>query len=166
MQNFAKLRLGALTSGMGIHCDGVADQQLHRTQLADTDSEVCCLCLFFASDGFNVARLLVVDDSAEFLRELVCHLSSQFAVVGELLNGTSVVTQAKELEPNVIVLDIGLPDINGFAVTKQLKKAGCAAKVLFLSNHEDPAMARAERKIKHPAVVAICESARRQLLVP
>jgi DNA-binding NarL/FixJ family response regulator len=88
-------------------------------------------------------RLLVVDDNTEFLEILVSTLRSDFVVVGALSNGESVLAQVGDLNPEIIILDISLPDINGFEVTKRLKKGGCGAKVLFLSTDEQPHMVQA-----------------------
>jgi two-component system OmpR family response regulator len=81
-------------------------------------------------------RLLVVDDNTAILETLVETLRSHFAVVGALSNGISVLAQAGDLNPDIIVLDILLPDISGYAVSQRLKKAGCPAKIIFLSSYE------------------------------
>jgi two-component system chemotaxis response regulator CheB len=64
-------------------------------------------------------RLLVVDDNTEFLAALVDALSSDFVVVGALSNGEAVLAQADRLNPDIIILDISLPDINGFAALEK-----------------------------------------------
>jgi DNA-binding NarL/FixJ family response regulator len=81
-------------------------------------------------------RLLVVDANTEFLAALVDTLRSDFVVVGALSNGESVLAQADSLNPDIIILDISLPGINGFAVTQRLRRVRCAAKILFLSTYE------------------------------
>jgi DNA-binding NarL/FixJ family response regulator len=87
-------------------------------------------------------RLLVVDDNTEFLAVLVDTLKSDFVVVGALSNGESVLAQACQINPDIIILDISLPDINGFAVTQRLRRVGCASKILFLSTSEQRDMVR------------------------
>jgi CheY-like chemotaxis protein len=81
-------------------------------------------------------RLLVVDDNIAFLQRLVETLRSDFIVVGALSNGESVVAQAADLHPDIIILDISPPGIGGFAVTQRLRRVRCTAKILFLSTHE------------------------------
>lgn len=87
-------------------------------------------------------RLLVVDDNTEFLAMLVDTLKSDFVVVGALSNGESVVAQACQLNPDIIILDISLPDINNFTVSQRLRRVGCASKILFLSTYEQRDMVR------------------------
>jgi CheY-like chemotaxis protein len=70
-------------------------------------------------------RLLLADDNTDFLEMLVGTLRSDFVVVGALSNGESVLAQVGDLNPEIIILDISLPDINGFEITKRLKKGGC-----------------------------------------
>lgn len=82
-------------------------------------------------------RLLVVDDNTEFLAALVDTLRSDFVVVGALSNGEAVLAQVGILNPDIILLDISLPDISGFAVTERLRKTGCTTKILFLSTYEN-----------------------------
>ena len=88
-------------------------------------------------------RLLFVDDNTAILETLVETLRSHFAVVGALSDGESVLAQAGNLHPDIIILDILLPDINGFVVRERLKKAGCPAKIIFLSSYEQRDMVHA-----------------------
>ena len=92
-------------------------------------------------------RLLVVDDNAEFLDTLVGTLTSDFVVVGAVSNGESVPAQASNLRPDIIILDISLPDVSGFVVTERLRRAGCFAKIVFISNYEQREMVRAAFEI-------------------
>jgi DNA-binding NarL/FixJ family response regulator len=92
-------------------------------------------------------RLLLVDDNAEFLETLVGTLTSNFVVVGALANGESVLAHLAQLDPDIIILDISLPDINGFEIAKRLRKAGCFAKIVFMSNYEQREMVRAAFEI-------------------
>lgn len=88
-------------------------------------------------------RLLVVDDNSEFLDTLVGTLTSDFVVVGAVSNGESVPAQASSLRPDIIILDLYLPDVSGFVVTERLRKAGSAAKIIFLSTYENREMVHA-----------------------
>jgi DNA-binding NarL/FixJ family response regulator len=60
-----------------------------------------------------------------------------FHLVGEAHNGREAVTMAKTLKPEVILMDIAMPMLNGLQATKQILTANPAAKVLILSAHSD-----------------------------
>jgi DNA-binding NarL/FixJ family response regulator len=81
----------------------------------------------------EVKKLLCVDDNTEMLNFLVEFLGSEFAIVGTLSSGSSVVAAAASLDPDIILLDIDLGDTNGFSVAEQLRDSGCRAKFVFLS---------------------------------
>lgn len=79
--------------------------------------------------------VLIVDDhegfraSARTLLEL-----DGFDVVGEAADGASALDLARELEPELVLLDVGLPDTSGFEVAEQL--AGVPSKVILISSRE------------------------------
>jgi len=62
-----------------------------------------------------------------------------FRIVGEAANGREAVEMTKKLRPNVIVMDIAMPVLNGLEATKQIVKAAPATKVIILSAHSDDA---------------------------
>lgn len=89
------------------------------------------------------ARLLVIDDHA-VLRcglNLLLNLQSDMTVVGETGRGSDAVSLCDALHPDVVLLDLSLPDLNGFDVLEQLKEC-CLPKVLVLTMYEDEAYAR------------------------
>ncbi len=88
-------------------------------------------------------RLVLADDNPEVLETLADMLQPDYVVVGALSDGTSVLQQVAELKPDVIILDISLPDMTGFDVVRQLKKSGAGAKVIFLTVHENIDFVRA-----------------------
>ena len=80
-------------------------------------------------------RILVVDDYEPY-RRLVRSLVQErhdLQIVGEASDGLECVQKARELEPNLILLDIGLPGINGIQAARRLRDLVPKAKVLFLS---------------------------------
>ena len=90
------------------------------------------------NSGFVTApKVLLVDDNHEVLEHLVGMLEPTYKIAAALCNGTAVVDQAAALLPDLIILDISLGDISGFEVARRLKRAGCPAKIIFLSLHED-----------------------------
>ena len=82
-------------------------------------------------------RVLVADDHRVMLDTLVRMLSSDFDVVGAVLDGVAVVLAAEHLEPDVLVLDIAMPGLNGSAAASRLKAHGSKAKVVFVTNMRD-----------------------------
>jgi DNA-binding NarL/FixJ family response regulator len=83
--------------------------------------------------------LLIVDDHAGF-RSLARRLlgSGGFEVVGEAADGRAAVTAARELRPDVVLLDVQLPDIDGFEVLARLRD-GSVGPVVVLTSTRDRA---------------------------
>jgi DNA-binding NarL/FixJ family response regulator len=88
-------------------------------------------------------RILIIDDHQDILAALVKMLSCEFAIVGTLPNGEAGFAHAVALNPDIIILDISLPDISGLEVAKRLRRAGCRSRIIFLSNYRDPEVVRA-----------------------
>ena len=89
----------------------------------------------------DTLRILVVDDHEVILRGVRSLLEEQpgWKVVGEASDGREGVAKARELQPDVIVMDISMPSMNGLAATREIVKHDSRAKVLILSMHEsDP----------------------------
>ncbi|MGO1412852.1 MULTISPECIES: response regulator transcription factor [unclassified Microbacterium] len=82
-------------------------------------------------------RILVVDDEPN-IRDLLSQ-SLQFAgfQVRTVINGAQTISAVLEEEPDMIVLDVMLPDMNGFSVTKRLRDAGYTAPILFLTAKDE-----------------------------
>ena len=86
-------------------------------------------------------RLLVADDH-EIVRQglrFLLEAQSGWEVAGEASDGREAVAKAKELKPDVTVLDISMPSMNGLEATRQMLKNDVRAKVLILTMHDsDP----------------------------
>jgi len=85
----------------------------------------------------NKPRVLLADDSSRILTEVSKLLSSQFEVVGCVLNGEQAVEAALRLQPDVLVIDVLMPALDGFEAARRLRRLGWRAKVLFLTGLED-----------------------------
>jgi DNA-binding NarL/FixJ family response regulator len=83
--------------------------------------------------------VLLAEDHA-IVRQGLCSLlrvDSQFAVVGEARTGREAIDMAKALRPDVILMDIAMPVLNGLEATRQVLAENPAAKVIVLSAHSD-----------------------------
>jgi DNA-binding NarL/FixJ family response regulator len=84
--------------------------------------------------------VLVVDDHATYLKALEAVLATECTidVVGRAANGREAVALALSLAPDVIVLDIRMPVLDGFATMRRLRELGSPASVLILTASDDP----------------------------
>ena len=84
-------------------------------------------------------RILLVDDHAlvrEGLRALLTS-DAETEVIGEASTGREALELARNLDPDVILMDVGMPDLNGFEATRQMKSTAPGARVIALSTHSD-----------------------------
>ena len=90
-------------------------------------------------------RILVVDDHEPFRRYVSSTLQEQanVAIIGEAEDGLQAVQQAKALQPDVIILDIGLPGLNGIEAARQVRQVASQARIIFLTQ-ETSSEVRAE----------------------
>ena len=86
-------------------------------------------------------RVLLADDHTLLLEAFEKLLEHKFTVVGTVSDGRALLSAAAELKPDVIVLDIGMPLLNGLDAARQLKKTMPAIKLIFLTMNEDPNVA-------------------------
>lgn len=89
------------------------------------------------------ASLLLADDHEDFLATTVRHLEPHFDVVKTVGDGQALLDQATRLQPDVVVLDVSMPVLNGIEAARKLKAADSRAKVVFLTEHADPDYIRA-----------------------
>jgi DNA-binding NarL/FixJ family response regulator len=87
-------------------------------------------------------RLLLADDHPLFLDGVRRLLENQYDVVGIVADGKALITAAQSLQPDIIVVDISMPEMNGLAAAQVIRKTTPAAKFIVLSVHSDQAYAR------------------------
>ncbi len=83
------------------------------------------------------ARVLLADDHKIVAAGLKGILEPEFELVGTVQDGRALLKAAQELRPDVIVVDISMPLLNGIEAVRQLKKANDRPKVVFLTMHPD-----------------------------
>jgi len=85
-------------------------------------------------------RILVVDDNEPFRKFVASMLRDRqnLNVIGEAGNGLEAVQRAQALQPDLILLDIGLPDLNGLDAARQIRKLAPNAKIIFLTQESSP----------------------------
>ncbi len=93
----------------------------------------------------SIVRVLIVDDYEPF-RRFVCSMLDRrpdLQVISEASDGLEAVHKAEELKPDLIVLDIGLPTLNGIEVAWRIRKSCPECKILFMSQESSVDMAQA-----------------------
>ena len=86
-------------------------------------------------------RVLLADDHTLLLEAFEKLLEPDYTVVGAVSDGRALLAAAAELKPDVIVLDVAMPLLNGLDAARQLKKTLPAIKLVFLTMNEDPNVA-------------------------
>jgi DNA-binding NarL/FixJ family response regulator len=88
-------------------------------------------------------RLLVADDHAAMRATVVGTLEAEYQVVGAVGDGQEMLDAEAEHNPDVIVLDISMPTLNGIEAAHRLKKRGSKARIIFLTVHDEPELLQA-----------------------
>lgn len=92
-----------------------------------------------------ITRVLVVDDYEPW-RRFVCstlHKQSELQVIGEVSDGLEAIQKAQELQPDLILLDIGLPTLNGIEAANRIRQVASSTKILFASQNGDQEVVQA-----------------------
>ena len=82
-------------------------------------------------------RVLLADDDAGILKAVSRTLAPEFEVVATVTDGRKALDAVPLLDPDVVVLDISMPGLNGFQTAEELKRRGSRAKIVFLTMHQD-----------------------------
>jgi DNA-binding NarL/FixJ family response regulator len=90
-------------------------------------------------------RILVVDDFKDWRRQVLLLFRAQpeWQVIAEASDGAEAIQRAQELKPDLIVLDIGLPKLNGIEAAQQIRQLSPRSKIVFLSQNNDLAIVQA-----------------------
>jgi len=108
-------------------------------------------------------RIILADDHTLVLDALKNLIEPEFDVVGTFSDGISLVEGAVELKPNVIVLDVGMPKMNGLNAGERLKQTMPLVKLVYLTMNQDPDIAGEAFRLGASAYV-LKNSAAKELL--
>src|SRR6201984_2604385 len=89
-------------------------------------------------------RVLVVEDSEPF-RRFICSMLGkrpELQIIGEVSDGLEAVQRGEELQPDLILLDIGLPSLNGIDAARRIRKVAPHSKILFVSQESSTDVAQ------------------------
>jgi DNA-binding NarL/FixJ family response regulator len=86
--------------------------------------------------------VLLADDHRIVLEGLKGLLADEFEIVGTVEDGRALLEQVEQLCPDVIVVDVAMPLLNGIDAVRQIKKSGLETKVVFLTMHHDAMYAK------------------------
>ena len=82
-------------------------------------------------------RVLLADDHEAILARVRGVLGESFEIVGTVKNGRDAVVEVQRLDPDVLIIDISMPILDGLQAVSQLRSNNVRAKVVFLTVHED-----------------------------
>ncbi|HWF36880.1 MAG TPA: response regulator transcription factor [Candidatus Acidoferrales bacterium] len=100
------------------------------------------------------AKILLADDHDVMRKGIRAHLNGRCGVCAEAVNGKEAVEKAVELKPDIIVMDISMPVMNGLEAIRQIRKLKIPAKIVVLSMHETPQVAKSAREAGADACLA------------
>jgi CheY-like chemotaxis protein len=96
---------------------------------------------------------VLADDNGQILSLVSEVLVSQCEIVGEAVNGEEAIETTLRLKPEILILDISMPRLNGIEVARRLADSGLAVKIVFLTSLEDREYVAAALKLGAPAYV-------------
>src|SRR4249920_417600 len=108
------------------------------------DSMVTDVCID-DDGGVSLARVLVVEDHEPFRRFVCSTLGTRqdLQIVGEASDGLEAVRKTEELRPGMVLLDIGLPGLNGFEAARRILALVPTCKIIFLSQENSAEIVQA-----------------------
>ena len=89
------------------------------------------------------SRVLIADDHAGMLEWLAAKVREEFDVVAAVEDGNAAVEEAARLDPDVMVLDLGIKPVNGFQVMRMARQSGVRAQFVMVSAYTNPELAQA-----------------------
>jgi DNA-binding NarL/FixJ family response regulator len=113
--------------------------------------------------GKSHPRLLLADDHAIFSDALRLYLERDFDIVGIVSDGRALVDEAIRIKPDLIIVDVGMPLLNGLDAARRIKELAPKTKFIFLTMQDDPNLAAAALELG-PVAFVLKHSAGSELL--
>ena len=98
-------------------------------------------------------RLLIADDHAIFSDALRSYLEKYFDVIGQVPDGRALLHEAAKLKPDLVIVDVGMPILNGLDAARRIKEINPKIKLVFLTMQDDPYLAAAALELGSVAFV-------------
>ncbi len=92
-------------------------------------------------------RVLLADDHQAILDRINAHLSAEFQIIATAHDGAEALDASRALKPDIVVLDISMPRMNGLDAAKQIAAMPDPPCIVFLSMHEDPEIIAAAEQV-------------------
>jgi DNA-binding NarL/FixJ family response regulator len=108
-------------------------------------------------------RLLLADDHAIFSDALRSYLEKNFEVIGQVSDGRALLSEAAKLKPDLVIVDVGMPILNGLDAARRIKESNPKVKFIFLTMQDDPRLAAAALELG-PVAFVLKHSAGSELL--
>jgi DNA-binding NarL/FixJ family response regulator len=108
-------------------------------------------------------RCLIADDHVIFSDALRVYLSTALEIVGVVSDGRTLVVEAIRLRPEIVIVDVGMPLLNGLDAARRIKELAPQVKFLFLTMRDDPNLAAAALELG-PIAFVLKHSAGSELL--
>jgi DNA-binding NarL/FixJ family response regulator len=96
-----------------------------------------------ARQNHTTLRFLIADDHAVFADSLRVYLERTYSVIGLVSDGRALVEEARRLKPDVIIVDVAMPLLNGLDAARRIRDQAPQTKFVFLTMRDDPNLAAA-----------------------
>jgi DNA-binding NarL/FixJ family response regulator len=106
-------------------------------------------------------RILIVDDY-EFWRYCVVSMLKEhpeFEIVGEGSDGLDAIEMSANLQPDIVLLDLGLPEVNGFEAAREIRKVSSGSRIVFLSQTCNEDLVKEARRVGAQGFVSKMDAA-------
>src|SRR5215472_16940968 len=107
------------------------------------DQAPSLLCHNFVTDHARRPRVVIAEDHAELLEKVAMLLATEFEVVAKVRDGASAFQSAIDSDPDVLLLDLYIPKMNGLEVVRALRKRRARTSTLIMSGSDDIEMVEA-----------------------